>query len=131
MKISMTRGDLKAVSFNVGADGQTITDPMDYIYFSVKKRYTDPDCLIQKKLSDGGIVFDGAGTYTITINPEDTERLPFGSYVCDIQVEKAPGIKYTFKGAFELEPEVTHRENEDGEDVQPGTRYEPASGKAF
>ena len=112
----MTRGDLKTVTFNVGLDGETVTDPMDYVYFSVKKAYTDPACLIQKKLSDGGILW---------------EQLPFGRYVCDIQVEKAPGIKYTFKGAFELEPEVTHRENEDGGDVQPGTRFEPASGKTF
>lgn len=131
MKISMVRGDLEAIPFELELDGDVIAECMDYVYFSVKKRFTDPDCLIQKKLSDGGILWDGNGTYTIIINPEDTERLCFGSYVCDIQAEKSPGIKQTIRGTFELEPEVTHRENEDGSDVQPGTRYEPANGKSF
>ena len=129
MKISMARGDLYTFTFGVDVDGVEQTTVCDYAYFSVKKRYTDRDVIFQKKLSDGSILFDGAGTYTVMILPEDTEDLEFGVYEFDVEVVKTDSYKRTFTGTLELTREITHRNNEDGGEVPPGPPY--ARGRSF
>ena len=121
MKITFPRGDLYAFPFSIEIDGETMTDTVDEIWFTVKKKYTDPEALISKRLTAGTITSDGKGMYVVTIRPEDTEELCFGSYVFDIQVQKLPRIKKTITGTLELTPEVTWKGNEgDGEDIRPG-----------
>ena len=111
---SMARGDIDLLCFGLYVDdSDTPTDMlMDDIYFTVKKHYENRSFIFQKRLSDGSIVSDGHGAYTITIQPEDTDEMEFGEYTCDIEVVKAPGIKKTFPGLFVLTKEVTHRGNE-------------------
>ena len=114
MKISMARGDLFVFPFAVFLDNEQVTAEMDEIWFTVKKHYYDEEALFQHRLTDGGIMSDGEGTYTVTIAPEDTEELAFGQYDFDIQVEKSGtlSIKRTFYGTLNLGPEVTHKGNE-------------------
>lgn len=122
MKITFPRGDMYAFPFSIEVDGEKMTDALDDVWFTVKKKYTDPEALISKRLSVGTITGDGNGNYVVTIQPEDTEGLCFGSYVFDIQVQKlAAGLKRTITGTMELTPEVTWKGNEgDGEDIRPG-----------
>ena len=112
MQISMARGDIYSFSFAIFIDDEPTSIEMDEIYFTVKKHHYDTPYVIQKRLSNGGIVGDGQGSYSITIEPEDTDDLTIGTYDFDIQVEKLPDIKRTFIGKLELTPEVTHRGNE-------------------
>lgn len=113
MKIEMARGDLFVLPFALFIDNVQSDMELDNIYFTVKKRYTDKKALIQKKLSDNTITSDGQGSYVITIDPEDTEDMEFGSYEFDIEVVKLPSIKKTFIGTLELTKEVTHHYNEE------------------
>ena len=112
MLIEMARGDVFSFSFGLYIDGVLFTEEMDNVYFTVKNSHYTHDPLFQKKTSDGSIAGDTNGSYTVTINPEDTDDLDFGSYEFDIEVVKLPGIKRTFTGTLIIGPEVTHRSNE-------------------
>lgn len=114
MYISFARGDSYEKGF-VLRDKRTkdfiITD-FDEVYFTVKKRYTDKEPVLQKRMSENGIVNDGLGHYTVFIKPEDTEGLPFGEYDFDISLKKDENFVRTFVGTLELTKEVTHKSNE-------------------
>ena len=112
MKICLARGDLEVIPFAVYIDGVQEKTSMDEIYFTVKKHYYDESEVFQKRLSDGGIESDGEGAYVLSLNPEDTESLPFGTYDCDIEIVRDPDIKRTFNGTLEISREVTHKSNE-------------------
>ena len=112
MYINMARGDVFSFSFGLYIDGVLSTEEMDNVYFTVKDSYYTHDPLFQKKCSDGSIASDTHGSYTVTINPEDTDGLDFREYEFDIEVVKLPGIKRTFTGILNITPEVTHRNNE-------------------
>ena len=109
--MEQTRGDTKKYYFQrKKADGTVIIDLPDALYFTVKKNYIDNKALIQKKLSD--MTVDQEGKYHFTIEPGDTDKLPYGGYVFDIQVTVGD-IKTTIaKGKFVLTEEVTFAENE-------------------
>lgn len=113
MKIEFARGDNYDRGFLIKdrSTGQTVTEPYDEIYFTVKRNAVEHDFLFQKRLSTGGIVSDGEGHYTLHISPEDTNNLSFGEYDCDIEVMKN-GSKKTFYGQLKLCREVTHQYNE-------------------
>ena len=51
MKITFPRGDLYAFPFSIEVDGEKMTDALDDVWFTVKKKYTDPEALISKRLS--------------------------------------------------------------------------------
>lgn len=113
MKISMPRGDIKLVTFDV-------TDPETYdeseveiseVYFTVKKKYSDESFLFQKKLSEGTIERVEGNKFQFVIESEDTDNLRFGTYVFDIQLV-GPGLKTTTTGELELTYEVTYATNE-------------------
>ena len=114
MEIKMARGDLYTLPFALFIDDVQSELELDEVYFTVKRRYTERRALLQKKLTDGGIVSDGHGNYTLTIEPEDTQAMEFGTYDFDIEVVKEanPAIKRTFVGTIELTKEVTHHINE-------------------
>lgn len=115
MKIEMARGDIHKQRFTLlGGDGQPYAEPLDNIYFTVKKNANDKDYKFQKRLSDDDIVWVEAGTYQFTIMPDDTNGLPFGDYDFDIEVVRSGTIKKTFLGKFILGKEVTHAYNEGG-----------------
>lgn len=111
IKIEMARGDTLQKGFILKRNGDPVDDVFDDVYFTVKKYHTDHDYVLQKRMSNGGIVNDGNGHYTIFIDPEDTNELSFGDYDCDIEF-KREGYKRTFYGKFKLAKEVTHAYNE-------------------
>ena len=109
----MARGDLLTKSFTVkGPGGTPFTDPFDNIYFTVKKYPDDTEYLLQKRLSDGGIVSVGNGKYQFTIEPGDTDQMAFGEYGFDIELVINLQLKRTFVGKFTLTKEYTHMRNE-------------------
>ena len=117
MRICMPRGDIKLVRFQVmDEDGNISEVDFDEIYFTVKKRYSDTNYLIQKSLTEGGIIKIDTGDYQLRIEPKDTDSLPINrvgeSYDFDIELIFEDQIKQTFAGEFVLTKEVTHAANE-------------------
>jgi len=113
MRIEFPRGDSYECGFVLkdSRSGQTADEPFEEVYFTVKKNWTEKEYKFQKRMTTGGIVYDGDGHYTLHIAPEDTDGLTFGEYVCDLEFVKT-GYKKTFNGVLKLEKEVTHRDNE-------------------
>ena len=73
MVIEMARGDVYCVPLALFIDGQPADILMDEVYFTVKKHHYNHEALLQKCISNGGIVPDNEGSYVLTINPEDTD----------------------------------------------------------
>lgn len=90
--ISLTRGDtFKAQISITNPDGTPyILQEGDSVRFAMKKSYTDPDTevLIVKEIP--------TETLVLTLLPEDTKDLNFGTYVYDIQLTTASGEIDTF-----------------------------------
>lgn len=110
--LEFTRGD----SFEKGfllkrGDMPVLTDFID-VYFTVKKHHSDHDFIFQKRMSNGGIINDEDGHYTLYIDPEDTNNMGFGEYDCDIEFRGNDNYKRTFYGKLKLNREVTHYYNE-------------------
>lgn len=101
--IKLTRGDTAYLSIpitnTVTGNSYDIADG-DILEFSVKKYTSDKIKLISKKI---------IGQNTFHILPEDTNQLPFGKYVYDVQLTTVFGDIYTVIEAstFELMEEVT------------------------
>lgn len=112
MNITMPRGDIRTISFSVYSGNDVSTEAFDDIYFTVKRNENDRYPIIQKRLSREEIVHQG-NSYFITIMPEDTDYLEFGSYLFDIEIVKMPKIKQTFLGVLTLTKEVTDVRNEE------------------
>jgi hypothetical protein len=110
LQISLPRGDIRNIRFNVTSDGTAYTDFTE-VYFSVKRSTTKKELLFQKKLSDGSIIQDG-DYYTLRIESADTESLEYRKYAFDIEVVKGNIIKQTTLGELIITPEVTFNENE-------------------
>ena len=119
LRIVMPRGDVRPLQFDVlETDGETISDiEFDDIYFTVKKNFTDRDFKFQKKLSNGSITKDSEGHYHTVIDSADTDNLPFGDYVFDIELKKenssVPNIKQTTIGRLIVTEESTYAGNEE------------------
>lgn len=115
MEIVMARGDMTVRTFAVQTkDKLPFTDQFDNIFLTVKKTAEDREFKFQKRLNDGsGIESLGGGKYRFTILPEDTNGLPYGRYVFDIELLIAGALKKTFLGTLELTKEATHSYNEE------------------
>lgn len=102
--ITLTRGDtFKAQISITDKDGNPYElQEGDTVRFAMKKSYNDADedVLIVKNIP--------TDTLILTLNPEDTKELPFGSYVYDIQLTSAVGEVDTFitKASLTLTEEV-------------------------
>ena len=82
--IYLTRGDSAAIELQV-VNGETPYDfSEDEVKFSLKKRLSDKQPLIQKTFGNYDSETDKA---SITIEPEDTAGLDFGDYLYDIQLK--------------------------------------------
>lgn len=114
MIIRFARGDSHDQGFQIKkADENQIVNEFDEIYFTVKRKYSDKNFLLQKTLSNGGIENDGDGHYTIRFYPSDTSSLYFGEYDFDIELVLGDDdYKKTYVGKLYLDPEVTHADNE-------------------
>lgn len=102
--IILTRGDtFKALISITDKEGNPYEiQEGDSVRFAMKKHYHDPDTevLIVKSIP--------TDTLILTLDPEDTKDLPFGSYVYDIQLTTASGEIDTFiaKASLTLTEEV-------------------------
>ena len=104
----MPRGDIKLVRFLINnPDGSRANMNFTTVLFMVKRKTPDETCLFQKDLADGGIVKIHSGDYQLRINPEDTERMPYGDYKFDIRLEYEDQLKETFRGNFVIEKKST------------------------
>ena len=109
--MEMIRGDEFKFKFKRQTEnGETITERPKQMYITFK--YNDENqALFQKKL-DEGITFDGE-YYHVTINPEDTNNLPFGKLIYDIEIIKENDKPKTLKvDELEIKKEVTYACNE-------------------
>ena len=80
--LSIKRGTtLKLKAQRLDYNEQPILEEAEGIYFVVKKKWTDENYLFKKSIAD--MTFDEEGYYHFTINPTDTEYLPYGNYVWD------------------------------------------------
>ena len=76
--IKMVRGDTGEVELALTLDDGTAVEPDAYsAVFSLKKSIDDIATIMQKTFVDGKISFSHA----------DTNNLPYGTYVYDVQVE--------------------------------------------
>lgn len=109
----MHRGDIHYERFIIKDPNGTDTDiDFDQIYFTVKKTPEDHPYIFQKALSEGTIDKLDIGDYQLKIEPEDTNKLPYGRYVFDINVRYQNIINESFVGIFDVLEEVTFVENE-------------------
>lgn len=112
--LQIIRGDTKFYKFQRKRkhDGSVITELPDKMYFTIKYDYNIDDVILQKTLDNGIEYNEEESYYYITINPEDTNNLPYGKYVYDIEIIKN-GIKQTISiGEILIANEVTFYENE-------------------
>ena len=99
-KISLTRGDTLRLAIDI-YDNNNIYTPSknDSIRFAMKKTYASNVILIHKDISTDSMI--------LTISPNDTKQLAFGTYVYDIEITFEDGDVDTFiSGVFEILPEV-------------------------
>lgn len=114
MKTSLhiIRGDSKAYKFQRKYfSGEVITDRPDSLYFTIKRNYNVKDFVLQKNIEHMSYD-DEDECWHFTLEPSDTENLPYGHYVYDIQAVQN-GFKTTIsKGDVYIDTEVTFKENE-------------------
>lgn len=103
-KITLTRGDTAILKIAItDKEGEAYTPGVgDEIRFAMKKNYTDENVLVRAEA-----VIDGSDI-TITILPEHTKFLAYGSYKYDIQLTTGDGVVDTFidRATIELTEEV-------------------------
>ena len=105
--ITMPRGDLRGVNFNVyDASGTEVSKPFTQVSFTVKVTPYSRRITFQKKLTDGTIKRNG-NTYSLTIQPEDTDYLEYGTYYYDIELIRGDVLHQTFVGKLVLTEEIT------------------------
>ena len=101
--IKLTRGDTAKLTVPIENDLDNtsyVMDEQDVLTFTIKKSVKDNDNLVQKVVT---------GSNNFHIKPEDTDSLPFGKYVYDVQLTTAGGDVYTViePTSFEILSEVT------------------------
>lgn len=110
-QLKQTRGDTVGYNFQrKDSEGTAITTEPQAIYFTVKARWTDRHPLIQKTKSD--MTMDEDGYWHFTIQSFETDNLPYGEYVYDIEVIDNDAVQTIVKGKFTLTEESTWHINE-------------------
>ena len=99
--ISITRGDTGIFTLELSANGEAYDYSNDTVVLTVKRGTNAGEVLIQKQCVYGE---------NITFEPADTQNLPYGNYVYDVQVTTAGGVVDTVipPSAFCVLPEVTY-----------------------
>ena len=96
MDLEFPRGDTKVFKFKLtdknGKD--LILSSTDKIYVTAKSNSNSKEVLFQKVIGNG-IELNNDGYYYVTINPNDTNDLSYGSYGYDIEVKMSNGIVKT------------------------------------
>lgn len=110
--IGIVRGDTKVLKFQRKNDDGVITEKASEVYFTVKENSNKSDYILQKKLDDGIDFSTEDYYYRITISPEDTNKIYYGTYKYDIEVKEEEYTKTIDIGDFIVKEEVTFAENE-------------------
>lgn len=76
------------------ADGTPIETTPRELFFSVKAKTSDEVVLFQKKLTAGEFIYMGNGVWRVTILPQDTANLAFGTYKADVKVIDESGLSF-------------------------------------
>lgn len=114
MNFEFTRGDTKVFKFKLQDNNgeRVILSDADRMYLTAKKRATSMRPVFQKTLSNG-IELRDDGYYYVTIYPDDTARLNYGTYGYDIELKTASGVvKTVLIGSITLTEEYTFKEDE-------------------
>ena len=108
--MEFTRGDTQPLKFQrLDADGRVITTSPSKMFFTVKSDYKDKYFVFQKTLTE--MTFGQDNYWHFIIEAADTQDLPVGTYVYDIEVT-ADGRVFTIsKGTLKLLPEATWSSN--------------------
>lgn len=100
--IAMIRGDSGIFKIDVidVAGNAVALDDNDVLTFTLRRATRSPTIVLQKTITDG----------TLPINPSDTQDMPFGSYVYDVELKRADGYTDTIipPHEFLLLEEVTY-----------------------
>lgn len=107
----MARKDVQIIRGTTNTFSITLTDANGKIYnltssekllFGVKKKYTDEEYLILKKVT--GV----ANVYTVTIDPADTADLECGTYFYDVSVESGNNFYNVIESSkFDVRENIT------------------------
>ena len=89
-KIRIVRGDTASLQINFSQE-------VDSAVLSIKKSVNDDEYVLQKQIVDGLLQFTHS----------DTNNLPAGRYVYDIQVTYGDVVDTPLIGVFEILPDVT------------------------
>lgn len=111
LSIIMPRGDLRNVKFCVHG-GDTLVTDFTEIFFTVKQTTRANNVIFQKRLSTGDITLGDDNYYHLSIAPEDTNELDYGSYKFDVEILRNDEIKQTTVGVLTITDEVTFATNE-------------------
>lgn len=115
VNISIIRGDTYFISFTLeDADQQILTPSADTeIYFTLKDSFNKEEYLLQKKLSNGGIIFDSeTKKLIIELTHTDTSNLEYSIYKYDIEFKENDYVKTLVRGNFRVGDEATWEANE-------------------
>ena len=110
--IEMPRGDIRNVQVTVFDNNSHSDLEFDEIYVTFKKNSLDEPYLFQYKLSAGTVWEVDTGVYEFKIRAADTENLPAGGYVFDIELIYNGTVKQTTVGILKLTQDVTHSDDE-------------------
>ena len=104
--MQFTRGDTQPLKFQrLDAEGHAITQTPTAMYFTVKTDFNASDYVFQKSIEDMTLGEDNY--WHFVINPEDTQALPVGNYVYDIEVTTEGNVFTISKGTLKLLAEAT------------------------
>ena len=110
MKLFVTRGDTMPLKFQrKDAGGEVITTTPTEMTLTVKSSWGVEKALICKHLAD--MTKDEENVWHVVVQPADTENLPYGSYVWDIEVVTSEYVCTIAKGELQLTEEATWEEN--------------------
>ena len=113
LDITIPKCDYAGIPFTYRINGKCAKfEESDIVYFSVKKRLSDSEYLIQKTLKDGIIFNEDEQKYYITFNYIDTKEMEMGTtYVYDLTIyyEGTKPIQKLF-GNLKIGPKVTLNE---------------------
>ena len=116
MDYEFTRGDTfpfpDAFKF-VDDKGEVLTlKDTDKVYMTARTNANSKEKLFQKTLGNGITIGEDGYCY-IVLEPDDTAKLPYGTYGFDISLKTASGLVTTpIKGSITLTEEYTHKEDE-------------------
>lgn len=111
--LKQTRGDTWGYKFQrTDTSKEVIMEAPDEMYFTVKNSFNDQTPVIQKTLDE--MYMDESGYWHFTITPQDTDNLPYGKYVGDVERIIGDDVKTIAKGTFTLTEESTWALNQKG-----------------